>query len=732
MGARAWQPWRGSARRAGLLVLEHLAIAGGYTLLGLLGQSLTPGGRLILIWPAAGFALAMLLWRGTSRWPAILLGSVLVSERWVLEAGEISSLQAHTAVLLTGAARSLAAWVGAQLIHRFVGTTRWPSNVRGVIGFIIIGGLIYPALAALSTQYLLLAGGINTVPQASLQQAWSWFAANSTGTLVFAPLVLAPATPLTARPGRARWEIALLGALYLVLSILSLGLGQWLGISGLMSYPTSPLMLWAALRFGARGAAFNNLMWAAAIISFAMVTPGGAETTQLLLQSHARIAVLTCVVLLLAAAVEERQQMKEALEKEREGLEQRVTERTREVARSLSLLHSSLESTADGLLVIDRQGRITALNHRFTQLWRIPASILECCDDARALDFAREQVADPEAFLSRVAYLYEHPELESEDEIQLKDGRIFERFSRPQRLGEEIIGRVWSFRDITLRRRAEAERDRLLVEERRAREAAEQAFREAQRALGLRDEFLMIAAHELKTPLTSMKMQLQGLERLLASTPPAPKLVSRLKSVVAATSRQLKRLQCLGDQLLDITRLSGGRLELRYERLDLREFVTNQLAYHAEAAARAHSELHLECDSAVFGEWDRARLEQILCNLLLNALKFGPGHPIRVRVEASAESVRLQVIDRGIGIAAEDQARIFERLERAVDSRHYGGLGLGLWIVRQSVAALGGHVSVQSELKQGSTFTVELPRTRRALRRTFQDMWERPVSHLGA
>jgi signal transduction histidine kinase len=195
-----------------------------------------------------------------------------------------------------------------------------------------------------------------------------------------------------------------------------------------------------------------------------------------------------------------------------------------------------------------------------------------------------------------------------------------------------------------------------------------------------------------------------------------------LRSAIATASRQLKRFQTLSDQLLDITRLSVGRIELSYEPLDFRELVTEQLGYQAEAASRAGSELRLECPGPILGEWDRRRLEHIVCNLLSNAIKFGAGSPIRLRLEAVANRVRLQVIDRGIGIAPEDHERIFERLERAVDSRHYGGLGLGLWVAQQSAAALGGSITVESELGKGSCFTVELPRVRPSLRRESQPL----------
>ena len=110
------------------------------------------------------------------------------------------------------------------------------------------------------------------------------------------------------------------------------------------------------------------------------------------------------------------------------------------------------------------------------------------------------------------------------------------------------------------------------------------------------------------------------------------------------------------------------------------------------------------------GKWDRLRLDQIVTNLLSNAMKYGSGEPIEVAMTGTPEAVRLEVRDHGIGIAPEHQSRIFDRFERAVSGRHYGGLGLGLWIVRQILDALGGSIRVRSAPGEGSTFTVELPR----------------------
>jgi signal transduction histidine kinase len=123
----------------------------------------------------------------------------------------------------------------------------------------------------------------------------------------------------------------------------------------------------------------------------------------------------------------------------------------------------------------------------------------------------------------------------------------------------------------------------------------------------------------------------------------------------------------------------------------------------------AGCELSLKADGAIVGNWDRLRLEQVLTNLLANACKYGKGHPVEVWVEEVNGGARFGVIDHGIGIALEDQRRIFERFERAVAPRHYSGFGLGLWIARQVVDAHGGKIELTSAVGGGSRFIVELP-----------------------
>jgi PAS domain S-box-containing protein len=245
---------------------------------------------------------------------------------------------------------------------------------------------------------------------------------------------------------------------------------------------------------------------------------------------------------------------------------------------------------------------------------------------------------------------------------------------------------------------------------RRASLALENArlYTQAREAIAARDEFLSIASHELRTPLTALMLQLQRLQKLIGLAE-RPQERSAAGGTLEHATRQTRRLSTLIESLLDVSRIAVGRLTLDTQQIDLAEVVRQVVERAAEEASDARSTIKLAVDGPVVGTWDRLRLEQVLTNLLSNAFKYGSGREVEVRLESGPANARLSVRDHGIGIAAKDASRIFERFERAVSARHYGGLGLGLFIVRQIVDAHGGKIHLDSEPGEGSTFTVELP-----------------------
>jgi signal transduction histidine kinase len=237
-------------------------------------------------------------------------------------------------------------------------------------------------------------------------------------------------------------------------------------------------------------------------------------------------------------------------------------------------------------------------------------------------------------------------------------------------------------------------------------EIAEERKREAVHS---RENFLSIASHELKTPLTTLKlhaqMRLMNLERKNHEF----FSLDRLRSHVVSENKQLDRIARLIDDMVDVTRISSGKLSIQKENFDLVIAIKEVIESLTERASGEKPEINILCPEPILGHWDRFRIDQIINNLISNALKYGAGKPVTVTASCDKDLARISVTDLGPGIAQQDQKRIFERFERGFTEREISGLGLGLFIAREITERHGGRILLESRPGHGSTFTVELP-----------------------
>ncbi|MEW6055200.1 MAG: ATP-binding protein [Bdellovibrionota bacterium] len=548
--------------------------------------------------------------------------------------------------------------------------------------------------------------------------------------------------------------------------------------------------------------------------------------------------------------------------------------------RIASLLRATLESTIDGILVTDREGKIVTCNKPFYVMWNIPEEIIRVRDHKLAIEFAVKQLKDPESFLKKLRELYSKPLEQSFDILEFKDDRIFERYSRPQLIDDKPVGRVWSFRDVSLHYRLQQERLNLLLKEQHSRTLAELArrratylanastvldasldlretisavtalvvpqiadccildlkkgdwnlerakvahqdpfiqrdlhalensltsntgpcqwlktifnsddliefdltqeplirmlslndsrieafkklkikqawslklearnrvigiltlgvtsperrqglqdrelvhglagrsalaidnailYRDANEAIHARHEFVSVASHELKTPLSALYSYVQLIERALQS-----QIVekNKLQLLSQNAEKQCKRVIKFVQQLLDVSYLEHRNFRLELENVDLCEVVHDVVKRVRASSSSGQNAFILALPKSLMGRFDRIRIEQILTNLISNAVKYGENKPVEISIEQRLATVCIEVRDHGIGISSDQQKRIFQRFERAVSSRSYAGTGLGLWITSQIVEAHGGTIRVESKPKEGSTFIVELP-----------------------
>ena len=278
---------------------------------------------------------------------------------------------------------------------------------------------------------------------------------------------------------------------------------------------------------------------------------------------------------------------------------------------------------------------------------------------------------------------------------------------RDPEMSQVLMGLVVLYEDLSYasRQRAEAETALRLVAEQRAR-----LLEDRRQAVAARDQFLAVVAHELRTPLATLTLLVDCLiTPLHPHSPTEPGDVVVQKRQLVMLKRQVDRLTTLVGEMLDVSRITGGGLQLSLGPVDLRDIVRHALDRFDLEIQRRHVTLMVNAPDPAPGIWDAARIDQVITNLISNALKYGAGRPIEVSVRVEASQAVVVVRDHGIGIPDEEQSKIFGPFAPVLAATHHAGLGLGLWIAEQIVEASGGRIRVNSRPEQGSTFTVELP-----------------------
>ncbi|MCV4340992.1 hybrid sensor histidine kinase/response regulator [Pseudomonas capsici] len=232
---------------------------------------------------------------------------------------------------------------------------------------------------------------------------------------------------------------------------------------------------------------------------------------------------------------------------------------------------------------------------------------------------------------------------------------------------------------------------------------------ELEHAIRMRDDFMSIVSHEVRTPLNGLILETQLRKLHLAKDNTSAFTLDKLRGMVERDERQIQSLIRLIEDMLDVSRIRTGKLSIRPNAFDLSELVGQLLENFAAQIAATESTVTLFADETVIGVWDEFRIEQVVANLLTNAMRYGARKPIAVRVYCADGEARVEVTDQGIGISEENQKRIFQQFERVTAKHAVAGLGLGLFISEQIVLAHGGRIVVESEEGKGSTFRVCLP-----------------------
>jgi PAS domain S-box-containing protein len=432
------------------------------------------------------------------------------------------------------------------------------------------------------------------------------------------------------------------------------------------------------------------------------------------------------------------QEREAALQKSQVELEKRVEERTQEVVNSLSLIRATLESTTDGIVVTNREGQITSFNEKFTQMWRIPLGEMNLQDEEKKiLELSSAQLANPEQFISGINLLYAHPERESFDLLEFKDGRLFERYSKPQWVEKKCVGRVWSFRDITERKRSEAELElvhqQLLDTSRQAgmAEVATSVLHNVGNVLNSVNVSATLVSNQVRKSkvvnlakvVTLLDENAVDLGNFLTSDPRGKQLPSYLGQLAEHLAGEqktvLKELSLLHENIehikdIVVMQQSYARISGVIETVKITDLIEDALRLNLGALQRHGVEIRREFSEVPPMDVEKHKILQILVNLVRNA-KYACDEALRpdklmtLGVIQQDGQVQISVRDNGIGIPPENLTRIFNH---GFTTRKEGH-GFGLHSAVLAAMEMGGSLKVHSDgWNQGAIFTLTLPLTK--------------------